>query len=69
MKQLNIIKINPQQNLELIAIGGDNNIILILNIITFRVYQILEGHTDIIYSLDNMKIILIIYFLLQKMNQ
>ena len=52
MKQLNVIIINPQQNLELIAIGGENNTILILNIITFRVYQILEGHTDIIHSLD-----------------
>jgi hypothetical protein len=55
MKQLNIIKINPQQNLELIAIGGDNNIILILNIITFRVYQIIKEHNDIIFSLDQFK--------------
>ena len=55
MKQLNIIKINPQQNLELIAIGGYNNIILILNIITFRVHQIIKEHNGTIYSLEQYK--------------
>ena len=55
MKQLNIIKINPQQNLELIAIGGYNNIILILNIITFRVHQIIKENNGTIYSLEQYK--------------
>ena len=69
IKQLNIIKINPQQNLELIAIGGDNNIILILNIITFRVYQIIKEHNATIYSFAQYKDNPNFYFFLQKMNQ
>ena len=56
IKKLNIIKINPnQQNLELLAIGGGNNNILILNIINFRVYQILDKHKNTVYSLDQFK--------------
>ena len=53
--QLNIIQIKPQQKLELIAIGGSNNKILLLNIITFKIYQIIEEHTQTIYSLAQFK--------------
>ena len=56
MKKLNTININPQKSLELIAIGGDNSSkILILDIVSFRVYQKLNHHENTVYSLDQFK--------------
>ena len=54
IKQLNIIKINPQQKLELIAIGVNSTIIL-LNIITFGIYQTIKEHNNKLYSFDQFK--------------
>ena len=51
IKQLNTIKISPQQNLELIAIGF-HSVIILLNVITFSVYQRIKEHTDKLYSFD-----------------
>ena len=55
IKKLNDIQINPQKNLELIAIGGANYKILLLNIINFDIYQIIEEHKGSVYSLDQYK--------------
>ena len=55
MKKLNDIKINSQQNLELIAIGGTDNKIFLLNCVNFKYYQIIEEHTDTVNSLEQYK--------------
>ena len=55
IKQLNIIQINSQQKLELIAIGSGNYKILLLNSLTFKVYQIIKEHTAEVYSLAQYK--------------
>ncbi len=52
MKKLNDIKINSQKKLELIAIGGSNNKILILNISNFSIYQMIDEHKSDVYSLE-----------------
>ena len=55
MKKLNDIKINSGAKLQLIAIGGSNHKILILNILNFNIYQILEEHESTVYSLAQYK--------------
>ena len=51
MKKLNDIQIN-QEKLELIAIGGSNHKILLLNTKNFKIYQIIDEHKSSVYSLD-----------------
>ena len=55
IKKLNNININNQLNLELIAIGGTNKNILLINCLNFKIYQIIENHEDTVYSLDQYK--------------
>ena len=55
MKKLNNIEINHQEKLELIALGGSNNNIILLNAINLKVYQILENHDATVYSLEQYK--------------
>ena len=55
MKKLNDILINSKQKIELIAIGGSNNKILILDSLKFNIYQIIEEHKSIVYSLAQYK--------------
>ena len=55
MIKLNDILINPQNKLELIAIGGSNHKILLLNVITFNIHQIIDKHKSVIYSLVQFK--------------
>ena len=52
MKKLNNIQINnSQKKLELIAIGGSNHKILILDVLSFSIYQLIEEHKSAVYSL------------------
>jgi len=52
MKKLNNIQIdNSQKKLELIAIGGSNHKILILDVLSFSLYQLIEEHKSAVYSL------------------
>ena len=44
-----------KQKIELIAIGGSNNKILILESLKFNIYQIIEEHKSIVYSLAQYK--------------
>ena len=55
IKKLNDIRINTQQNLELIAIGGSNHKILLLNVLNFKIYQIIIEHKSDVYSIDQYK--------------
>ena len=55
MKKLNNIIINNQDNLELIAIGGGRNLIILLNAINLKIYQKLENHYSDVYSLEQYK--------------
>ena len=55
MKILNDIEIDENKKLELIAIGGSSRKIIILNLITFKVHQIIEKHKGTVYSLDQYK--------------
>ena len=55
MKKLNDIQINPNKKLELIAIGGSDFKILILNILLFKVHQLITNHNGIVFSLDQFK--------------
>ena len=52
MKKLNDIQINPHENLELIAMGLSNSKILLLNIVSFQIYQEIKEHSSSVYSLD-----------------
>ena len=52
IKKLNDIFINSHKKLELIGIGGSNHKILILNILNFKIYQIINEHKSDVYSLD-----------------
>ena len=52
MKKLNNIQIdNSQKKFELIAIGGSNHKILILDVLNFSIYQLIEEHKSSVYSL------------------
>ena len=55
MKKLNPILISQDKKLELIGIGGSNRKILIFNVLTFKIHQIIEEHEKIVYSLDQFK--------------
>ena len=52
MKKLNDIKIDLNQKLELIALGDSNYRILIINLLTFKFYQIIKEHEGTVYSLE-----------------
>ena len=53
--KLNDIFINSKQKLELIAIAGSNNKILILDSLKFNIYQMIEEHKSIVFSLAQYK--------------
>ena len=55
MKKLNDILINSLKKLELVALGGSNSIILILNLLNFNIYQIINDHNSAVYSLEQFK--------------
>jgi WD40 repeat protein len=55
MKKLNDIQIEPDKKLELIAIGGSNHKILILDVLKFNIYQIINEHKSAVYSLAQYK--------------
>ena len=55
MKKLNDICISGHKILELVAIGGSNHKILLLNILNFYIYQIINEHKSAVYSLDQYK--------------
>ena len=55
MKKLNDVSINSLKKLELVAIGGSNSIILILNLLNFNIYQIINEHNSAVYSLEQFK--------------
>ena len=55
MKKLNDIKINGNQKLNLIALGSSNSEIIIINLLNFKVHQIIEEHKQSVYSLDQYK--------------
>ena len=55
MKKLNDIEINSNQKLELIALGDSKYRILIINVLTFKFYQIIEENKGSIYSLEQYK--------------
>lgn len=55
MKKLNEIKINGNQKLNLIALGSSNSEIIIINLLNFKVHQIIEEHKQSVYSLDQYK--------------
>ena len=55
IKKLNDIKINSQQKLEIIAIGGSDKKIYLLNSVNLSFYQIIEDHRDTVYSLEQYK--------------
>ena len=52
IKKLNVIKIDSLKKLELISIGGSNHKILLLNILNFNIYQIIDEHKSTVYSLE-----------------
>ena len=55
MKKLNDIQINNNKKIELIAIGGSNHKILLLDVLKFNIYQIINEHKSAVYSLDQYK--------------
>jgi WD40 repeat protein len=55
MKKLNDIQINENQKLSLIALGNSNNEIILINLLNFKVHQIIEKHDKTVYSLDQYK--------------
>jgi len=55
MKKLNEIKKNENQKLSLIALGNSNSKIVIINLLNFRIHQIIEEHEDTVYSLEQYK--------------
>jgi len=55
MKKLNAIQINENQKLNLIALGNSRCEIIIINLINFKVYQIIMEHESTVYSLDQYK--------------
>ena len=55
MKKLNDIKINGNQKLNLIALGSSNSEIIIINLLNFKVHQIIKEHIQSVYSLDQYK--------------
>ena len=55
MEKLNLIEINPQKKLELIAMGDSNNKVILLNLLNFKLYQIIDEHNGNVYSLEQYK--------------
>ena len=55
MEKLNTIKINLQESLELIVIGGTDTKIILFNCLNLKIYQIIKEHEDTVYSLAQYK--------------
>jgi len=55
MKKLITIQINENQKLNLIALGSSRWEIVIINLINFKVYQIIKEHESTVFSLDQYK--------------
>ena len=55
MNKLNDIQINENQKLSLIALGISNSEIILINLLNFKVHQIIEEHEKAVYSLDQYK--------------
>jgi len=55
MKKLNDIQINENQKLSLIAVGSSIGPIILINLINFKIHQIIEEHKQSVYSLDQYK--------------
>ena len=55
MKKLNDIIINSGKKLELIAMGGADNKIILINTVTFRIHQTIFENKGTVYSLEQYK--------------
>ena len=55
MKKLNTIEINNKNKLELIAIGNSENNVILINLLNFQIYQVIQEHEKTVYSLEQYK--------------
>ena len=55
MKKLNDIIINSGKKLELIAMGGSDYKIILINAVTFNIYQTIFENKGTVYSLEQYK--------------
>ena len=55
MKKLNDIKINENKKLNLIALGSSSSEIILINLLNFKIHQIIKEHKQTVYSLDQYK--------------
>ena len=55
MKKLNDIQIDENQKLSLIALGASYREIILINLLNFKVHQIIEDHERDVYSLEQYK--------------
>ena len=55
MKKLNTIEINHKNKLELIAIGNSENNVILINLLNFQIYQVIQEHEKTVYSLEQYK--------------
>lgn len=55
MKKLNIIEFDNKKKLELIALGNARCNIILINLLNFQIYQIINDHKGTVYSFDQYK--------------